>query len=64
MQIDATQYKSLSQEEKDRRRREGLYFYCGSSKHKLPKCPIKPKKLKARSATSMENGTLENKDFQ
>jgi hypothetical protein len=64
MQIDATRYKPLSQGEKDIRHREGLCFYCGSSKHKLPKCPIKPKGLKARSATSMESGTLENGDVQ
>jgi hypothetical protein len=60
MQIDAARYKPLSQGENDRRCREGLCFYCGSSKHKLPECPIKPKGLKARSATSMESGTLEN----
>jgi hypothetical protein len=47
MQIDAARYKPLSQGEKDRRRREGLCFYCGSSKHKLLECPIKPKGLKA-----------------
>jgi hypothetical protein len=62
MQIDAARYKPLSQGEKDRRHREGLYYYHGSSKHRLPECPIKPKGLKARGATSMENGTLENGD--
>jgi hypothetical protein len=60
MQIDAARHKPLSQGKNDRRHREGLCFYCGSSKHKLPECPIKPKRLKARSATSMETGTLEN----
>jgi hypothetical protein len=64
MQIDAARYKPLSQGENDRRRREGYCFYCGSSKHKLPECPIKPKELKARSATSMESGTLENGDVR
>ena len=55
-------YKPLSQGEEDRCRQEGLCFYCGSSKYKLPECPIKPNGLKARSAISMENGTLENRD--
>jgi hypothetical protein len=47
MQIDAARYKPLTQEENDQRRREGLCYYCGNSKHRLPKCPIKPKGLKA-----------------
>ena len=42
MQIDAAQYKPLSQRKNDRRRQEGLCFYCGSSKHNLLECPIKP----------------------
>jgi hypothetical protein len=60
MQIDAVRYKPITQRENDQRRREGLCYYCGSSKHMLPKCPIKPKGLRARSATSIESGTLEN----
>ena len=64
MQIDATRYKPLLQGKNDKRCREGLCFYCGNSKHKLPKCPTKPKGLKAQSATSMESRTLENKDVQ
>ena len=39
-----------------------VMLLCGSSKHKLPECLIKPKGLKARGATSMESETLENKD--
>jgi hypothetical protein len=61
MQIDAAQYKPLSQEEKDRHCLEGLCFYCGSSKHKLPECLIKLKGLKARSATSLESGYWKTK---
>jgi hypothetical protein len=64
MQIDAARYKPLSQWEKDRHRREGLCYYCGSSKHKLLECPIKPKELKAPSTTSMESGTLKNGDVR
>jgi hypothetical protein len=37
----------LLQDEKDKHCREGLCYYCGSSKYKLPECPIKPKGLKA-----------------
>jgi hypothetical protein len=62
MQIDAARYKPLSQREKNRRHREGLCFYCGSSIHKLLEWSIKPKGLKARSTTSLESGTLENRD--
>jgi hypothetical protein len=40
MQIDAARYKPLLQGENDRRRREGLCYYSGSSKHKLPECLI------------------------
>jgi hypothetical protein len=64
MQIDAARYKPLSQEENDRRRRERLCYYCGNSKHRLLECAIKPKDLKARGTTSMENGTLENGDVR
>jgi hypothetical protein len=64
IQIDTTRHNPLSQGEKHQCCREGLCFYCGSSKHKLPECPIKPKGLKARSATSMESGTLENGDVR
>jgi hypothetical protein len=60
MQIDAIRYKPLIQGEKDQRRREGLCYYCGKSKYRLPECPIKLKGLKARGATSMESETLEN----
>ena len=62
MQIDAARYKPLSQRGNDRRRQEGLCFYCGSSKHRLPECLFKPKGLKARSTTSMESETLKNGD--
>jgi hypothetical protein len=64
MQIDAAQYKPLSQGKKDKSHQEGLCFYCGTSKHKLLECPIKPKGLKARSATSIESGILENGDVR
>jgi hypothetical protein len=51
MQIDVTRYKPLSQGEKDRRCREGLCYYYGNSKHRLPECPITPKGLKAKVQT-------------
>lgn len=34
-------FKKLTPEEKDRRRREGLCLYCGSSEHKLDGCPLR-----------------------
>ena len=64
MQIDAAQYKPLSQGKNDRSYQEELCYYCGNSEYKLPECLIKPKNLKARGTTSMENGTLENRDVR
>lgn len=34
-------FKKLTQEEKDRRRREGLCVYCGSNQHQLDGCPLR-----------------------
>jgi hypothetical protein len=58
----SVRYRPRDNPGKDRRRQVGLCFYFGSSKHKLLECPIKPKGLKAQSATSMESGTLKNRD--
>ena len=64
MQIDAIRYKPLIQSKNDQRRKEGLCYYCGKSKYRLPECLIKPKELKARGATSMESEILENWDVR
>ena len=62
MQIDTARCTPLSQGENDRHCQEWFYYYYGSSKQKLPKCPIRLKNLRARTIISMENGALENKD--
>lgn len=41
MQIDASKVLRLSQEEKDRRRKEDLCLYCGDKGHKAHNCPKK-----------------------
>ena len=63
MQIDTTRFKRLTQEEKDRRRREGLCLYCGKPGHKAPDCRAKPSEFKARGMTTHSEKS-ENKDVQ
>ena len=42
-QFKSKPHGPLSQEEKERRRRENLCLYCGSSEHSLDNCPLKNK---------------------
>jgi hypothetical protein len=54
MNIDATsgrKFQPLTQEEKDRRRKNNLCLYCGQSGHILNNCPIK----KPRTINSIDN---------
>lgn len=41
MQIDSIRYRTLTQDEKDRRRREGLCLYCGEEGHLARDCKKK-----------------------
>ena len=41
MQIDTSKVKKLSEEEKERRRREHLCLYCGGKDHGWKNCPVK-----------------------
>ena len=41
MQINASRIKKLTLEEKERRRREDLYMYCGGKEHRAHNCPAK-----------------------
>lgn len=50
MEIDAIKRGPISQEEKDRRRKEGLCFYCGKGKHAVDNCPNMSEKAKAARA--------------
>ena len=45
----------LSKEEKDRRRKENLCLYCGSSQHTLEKCPLKNKNKPSTSSSHITN---------
>jgi hypothetical protein len=47
MQIDTSRVRKLTKEEKERRRREHLCFYCGGKDHSLNNCPLKPQGPKA-----------------
>ena len=42
MQIDTSRVKKLTEEEKERRRREHLCLYCGGKDHGVKNCPLKP----------------------
>lgn len=46
MQIDTSKVKKLSEEEKERRRREHLCLYCGEKDHGWRNCPVKLQKSK------------------
>ena len=55
MQIDTSKVKKLSEEEKERRRREHLCLYCGGKDHGWKNCPVKlqgPKQHKFRGTSS------------
>jgi hypothetical protein len=47
MQIDTSKVRKLTEEEKERRRREHLCFYCGGKDHSLNNYPLKPQEPKA-----------------
>ena len=61
LQIDVAQYKPLSQRKNDRRCREGYAIIVDL---KILECLIRPKGLKAQSATSIESRILENGDVR
>lgn len=59
MEVDAVKIRGpLSQEEKDRRRREGLCLYRGTGKHMADVCPNKTERAHARDAACAKAGTL------
>ena len=63
MQIDASKVKKLSEEEKERRRREHLCLYCGGKDHGWRNCPAKlqgPKLHKFRGTSSASEPTHED----
>jgi hypothetical protein len=47
MQIDTSRIRKLTEEEKERRRKEHLCFYCRGKDHSLNNCPLKPQGPKA-----------------
>ncbi len=47
MQINTLRVRKLTEEEKERRHREHLCFYCGGKDHNLNNCPLKPQGPKA-----------------
>lgn len=50
MEIDAIKRGPITKEEKERRRREGLCFYCGKGKHLVDDCPNMSPQAKAARA--------------
>lgn len=61
MQIDAVRFKPLTEQEKKRRRQEGLCLYCGGEGHKLDGCS---KRRQRTSQVRTANIQQENEDFQ
>lgn len=60
MQIDTSKVRKLSEEEKERRRKEHLCLYCGGKDHSVKNCPVKPQgpkphKFRSTSSTSEPN---------
>ena len=49
MEVDAIKHGPISAEEKERRRRENLCFYCGKGKHSVNECPNMSEKARKRS---------------
>jgi len=43
MELDTIKFKKLTQEEKEKRRKEGLCMYCGQKGHYASRCPNKGK---------------------
>ena len=39
MEVDAIKHTKVTPEERDRRKREGLCYYCGQGKHRMMDCP-------------------------
>ena len=64
MQIDAIRFKPLTEQEKNRRRQEGLCLYCGESKHTAQHCPKKRRNHKMRSMNIKDDIMSENESVQ
>ena len=64
MQIDAIRFKSLTQQEKTRRREEGLCLYYREPKHTAQHCPKKQRNYKMRGTVVKEDNMSENKFIQ
>ena len=61
MQIDATRFKPLTEQEKKQKREENLCVYCGQLGHQASNCPLKRQQTFCmRTATTHQ----ENKDVQ
>jgi hypothetical protein len=60
MHIDAVRFKPLTEQEKIRRRQEGLCLYCGEPKHIAQHCPKKQRNYKMRGTAVKEDNMLEN----
>lgn len=56
MEIDAVRRGPVTAEEKERRRRLGLCFYCGQGKHTIQDCPNMSDKAKKARAKAVPSG--------
>ena len=60
MQIDATRFKPLTEQEKKQRHEENLCLYCGQLGHRASNCPLKRQRTFRMRTTTIQ----ENKDVQ
>ena len=56
MQVDAVQFKPLTNDEKERRCRNNLCLYCGGSGHMVRNCPLKLRIASVGTTPNSENG--------
>jgi hypothetical protein len=56
MHLDAVRFRSLTNEEKERRRRNNLCLYCGGTGHIVRNCPVKLRISAVGAPQSSENG--------
>ena len=61
MQIDATRFKPLMEQEKKRRREENLCLYCGQPGHRASNCPLRRQRTFCMRTTTTHQ---DNENFQ
>ena len=61
MEVDAIKHSKVTPEERERRKREGLCFYCGQGKHRMSECPNMSAERKAEIKARLAARTTQGK---